>query len=716
MIALTKAKAGNLFISITLFIIIFVSFLNLIKIYDFILQISTNTLAEQLLSLERLRDEVTDRHTFVMELSRNDGNLKEIETTRLMDKVLYLNLLLTDYKNASTDSFIESCIYICLEYNKKIETALSTALIPTHDNNYMTSQDLTALISDLDFLSLSALSEAKEYLESRMLKSLIELKANYGRTIINIMIVLLSSALLIIVALYYIYSRNKYRTIYKDADRIREVIFKNTTDVIWYCAADKSTLLFATPSFGKLFYSEKEPPSNFHPSSIKRYIIADDQESFAAAIDTFLKKDSLDAVIRIKQKDKSIKCIRLTIRPNKDALLSTIGYIAVARDMTIENRQNNKLRELLFSLKTQEQYLNSIIEHQTEMVCRFLPDTTITYANSAYCRHIGLPRHRIIGSKFTSFISNNRNFDYRSYLSSFSKEAATRTCIDSIKDVFGHVKWQEWTDSAIFNENEEIIEFQSSGRDITKLRESALKLKNQITLRDNLVREIKHRVFNNYQTLLALIRLKRQELTCRPPSHLVTTVERYIDIFNIAQEQIIKSKTFSTIELDGYIRDIANILAYRYADGESISLNIHAEQVTTMMDYANPLGVIISELFQYSLERASTRAEALGQPTISIACERDLSGMIRISYSDDICSDDFDTPEGQAGELELATILAEQQLSGSIEITRDARSFSFAISFPDNMYSERVSQNYDPIEYPSSENQIFLIETEDHRL
>ncbi|WP_199316451.1 PAS domain S-box protein [Tolypothrix sp. FACHB-123] len=32
----------------------------------------------------------------------------------------------------------------------------------------------------------------------------------------------------------------------------------------------------------------------------------------------------------------------------------------------------------------------AIIEDQTELICRFLPDTTIVYVNEAYCRFFGL--------------------------------------------------------------------------------------------------------------------------------------------------------------------------------------------------------------------------------------------------------------------------------------------------------------------------------------
>ena len=43
----------------------------------------------------------------------------------------------------------------------------------------------------------------------------------------------------------------------------------------------------------------------------------------------------------------------------------------------------------------------AIFEDQTEFICSFLPDRTITFANQAFCRYCGKKLEEIIGHSFT---------------------------------------------------------------------------------------------------------------------------------------------------------------------------------------------------------------------------------------------------------------------------------------------------------------------------
>src|SRR5262245_32900095 len=44
------------------------------------------------------------------------------------------------------------------------------------------------------------------------------------------------------------------------------------------------------------------------------------------------------------------------------------------------------------ALKRSEERYREVVESQTEMVCRYRPDTTLTFVNEAYCRFFGKAR------------------------------------------------------------------------------------------------------------------------------------------------------------------------------------------------------------------------------------------------------------------------------------------------------------------------------------
>ena len=73
------------------------------------------------------------------------------------------------------------------------------------------------------------------------------------------------------------------------------------------------------------------------------------------------------------------------------------GYIGSAIDIT-ERRQQEA------ALKRSEARYRDVVESQIGCVCRFLPDATLTFVNSAYCRFLGKPRLELLGASFLELL------------------------------------------------------------------------------------------------------------------------------------------------------------------------------------------------------------------------------------------------------------------------------------------------------------------------
>src|SRR6478735_21748 len=78
--------------------------------------------------------------------------------------------------------------------------------------------------------------------------------------------------------------------------------------------------------------------------------------------------------------------------PRYDDKGEFVGFIGSAIDVTDRRRQESALRQ------SEERY-RDVVDSQTELVCRFTPDTTLTFVNEAYCRFIGKKRAEVLGSK-----------------------------------------------------------------------------------------------------------------------------------------------------------------------------------------------------------------------------------------------------------------------------------------------------------------------------
>lgn len=117
---------------------------------------------------------------------------------------------------------------------------------------------------------------------------------------------------------------------------------------------------------------------------------------------------------------------------------------------------------------SRELYLESIMDLQTELVCRFLPDCTLTYVNDAYSKAFGIPKDQLIGRKFTEFIPESEHEAVLTSIQSLDAQKTKQTYTHKVI-IPGEAKaWQQWTDIAILDDQKRVIEIQSTGRNITE--------------------------------------------------------------------------------------------------------------------------------------------------------------------------------------------------------------------------------------------------------
>jgi PAS domain S-box-containing protein len=123
------------------------------------------------------------------------------------------------------------------------------------------------------------------------------------------------------------------------------------------------------------------------------------------------------------------------------------------------------------ALQESETHYRNVVEDQTEFISRFLPDGTHVFVNEAYCRYFNKKREDILGKKFRPDIPKEDQSLFLDYFSSLTEEHPIAT-LDHRIIMGGEIRWQQWTDRAIFNEKGILIEYQSVGRDITEAKRS----------------------------------------------------------------------------------------------------------------------------------------------------------------------------------------------------------------------------------------------------
>ncbi|MDI9616772.1 MAG: PAS domain S-box protein [Methanothrix sp.] len=136
------------------------------------------------------------------------------------------------------------------------------------------------------------------------------------------------------------------------------------------------------------------------------------------------------------------------------------GAIEVIRDITENVKKVNALR-------LSEARYRSIVEDMPFLVCRFDRDGVLTFVNENYCRYFNLKREDIIGRSFLELIPEDEREEVLRRFRGLTPERPYVTYVHRVKKG-NEIRWQRWTDRAIFGQNGEVLEYQSLGEDITE--------------------------------------------------------------------------------------------------------------------------------------------------------------------------------------------------------------------------------------------------------
>ncbi len=130
-------------------------------------------------------------------------------------------------------------------------------------------------------------------------------------------------------------------------------------------------------------------------------------------------------------------------------------YIAVITEITEKKNIEQKL------LEEKEAY-ESIVNSAEDLICRFLPDTTIIFANDSYCKFFNKKREELIGKKFLHLIPEKEHEIILNRLKNVTLENSVIRYSHEVVLPDSKCVEQSWIDKAFFDESGKIKFFQST--------------------------------------------------------------------------------------------------------------------------------------------------------------------------------------------------------------------------------------------------------------
>ena len=115
-----------------------------------------------------------------------------------------------------------------------------------------------------------------------------------------------------------------------------------------------------------------------------------------------------------------------------------------------------------------EQRYREVVESQTDLMCRFSPNGTLSFVNEAFCRYFQRKREALVGSDFFGLLSTTVRDGARAQVGlAIRQDGGCGEWECQVAEPGGMVGWQHWRCHAVVGARAALKELQAIGHDIT---------------------------------------------------------------------------------------------------------------------------------------------------------------------------------------------------------------------------------------------------------
>jgi PAS domain S-box-containing protein len=181
--------------------------------------------------------------------------------------------------------------------------------------------------------------------------------------------------------------------------------------------------------------------------------------------------------------------------------------------------------------------------------------------------------------------------------------------------------------------------------------------------RDLLLREVYHRVKNNLQTVDALLLLQARRIDDPEARQRLTELRGRVYALGLVHQQLMGSDNLKTFDIAPFLEELsANIL--QSGDYDGVRLTVEASPLDVGLDFAIPMGLLVTELVTNSLKHAFPSGR--GDIWVRLGVEPD--GQVLLSISDNGRGHDESTGPGLGAGIVRGLV---DQLEGAIKVVSD---------------------------------------------
>ena len=349
------------------------------------------------------------------------------------------------------------------------------------------------------------------------------------------------------------------------------------------------------------------------------------------------------------------------------------GIQAVVTDITFHKKVDMALRE-------SEEKFRTMVENSLQGIF-IIQDFRIVYANDALAHITGYSLKELLSLTWEKMQKIVHPEDQGMVWGRMAdrlagKDVPSRYVFRALRKD-GTNSWIEMLSGRIEFKGKPAV--QGAVIDITDRQQAEAKIKASLEEKEVMLREIHHRVKNNMQIILSLLRIQSHGVKDKVTQDMFKQSQNRIRSMALIHEALYKSKDLARIDIADYIsRMSTHLLTIYRQDLGDVEIIQEAKGIFLDINRAIPCGLVISELLSNCLKHAFPGKRG---GKITIRMTKDKKGAFSLVVKDDGIGlpEGLDYRETETLGLQLVTDLV-QQLKGSI-LLKKTLGTEFIINF-----------------------------------
>lgn len=254
-------------------------------------------------------------------------------------------------------------------------------------------------------------------------------------------------------------------------------------------------------------------------------------------------------------------------------------------------------------LKKSEEKFRYLVENISEIIYSVDEKGEVIYVSPAIEVAIGYKTSELIGHSFDEFIYPEDlprcQKEFQTVLSGHETAGDYRFLTKS-----GEIRWIRTSNRPAFKDNH-VIGASGVLTDISDLIQAEEQIKTSLKEKETLLREIHHRVKNNLQIIISLLRLQSRYFKETQSIDLIKASQDRIKSMALIHEKLYQSKDLARFDFGEYIRGLtSHLFQSAIWNTSAVQLEINAERISLDINKAIPCGLIINELVSNALKHA----------------------------------------------------------------------------------------------------------------